>query len=89
MPPRQPGLKIAGSAKFFEPEVLASSRLVLGIEPLCSPERVVLGRSQIEVVNFRPHRAIEAARLIDQGAPDDEDPPPQCQVGFDPQETIT
>jgi hypothetical protein len=88
MPPRQPGSKIAGSVKFFEPKGAAGSRLVLGVKPPRPLAWVVFGHPQVEVVDFWPHGAVEAAYLVLQWALDDEDSSPQRPVGFDPQETF-
>jgi hypothetical protein len=62
--------------KFFEPKGAADSRLVLGIKPLRPPAGVIFGRPQAKTVNFWPHSAVEAAYLVLQWAPGDEDSSP-------------
>jgi hypothetical protein len=76
VPPRQPGSKIAGSVKFFEPKGAVGSGLVLGVEPPRPPAWVFFGHPQAKVVDFWPHGAVEAARLVLQRALDDEDSSP-------------
>jgi hypothetical protein len=74
--------------KFSEPEVLASGRLVLGIEPFHPPSGVVLRCLEVEVGDVWMHLTAKAASLELQRTPDDEDSAPECPVGFDPQETL-
>jgi hypothetical protein len=50
--PRHPGPKGIGSMEFFKPEILVGGRLILGVEPPCSPARVVLRRLQYEVFDI-------------------------------------
>jgi hypothetical protein len=86
--PRRSGPKDIGRAKLIKPEFLADSGLVLGIKPPCPPARIVLRRSHIEVFDVGAHLVAETAGLIVERAPDDEDSPLECQVGFDPQEAF-
>jgi hypothetical protein len=89
MPPGYARAKYGGVLKFFEPEVFAIGELVLGVEPLRPPAGVVFGRLEGEVRDVRANLAAEAASLVLQRAPNDEDSAPQCPVGFYPQETFT
>jgi hypothetical protein len=88
MPPGQPGSKIASGAKLFEPASFPSCGLILGIKPFRPLEWVVFEHPQAKVIDVWPHDAVETACLIGQGASDDEDPPPQSLVGFEPQEAF-
>jgi hypothetical protein len=81
-------LKIGDGLKFFKPEILASGRLVLGIEPLRPPSGVVLRGLEVEVRDVRANLAAKAALVELQRAPDDEDSVPERLVGFDPQEAL-
>jgi hypothetical protein len=89
MPPGYARAKYGGVLKFFEPEVFAVGELVLGVEPLRPPAGVVFGHLEGEVRDVRANLAAEAASLVLQRAPNDEDSAPQCPVGFYPQETFT
>jgi hypothetical protein len=77
-------LKIGDGLKFFEPEILANGRLVLGIEPFCPPSGVVLRSLEVEVGDVQTHLTAKATSLELQRTPDDEDSVPECPVGFDP-----
>jgi hypothetical protein len=68
---------------------LADGGLVLGVEPLRPPAGIVFQRSKVEVLDVRAHLAAEAAGLVMERAPNDENLPPERPVGFDPQETFT
>jgi hypothetical protein len=81
-------LKISDGLKFFEPEILASRRLVLGVEPLRPPSGVVLRSLEVKVGDIQTHLIAKATSLELQRAPDDEDWVPECPVGFNPQETL-
>jgi hypothetical protein len=61
----------------------------LHVKPPCSPTEIILRCPQLEVSNFRVHRAAKTAGLLIEGAPDDEDSPPEHPMGFDPHETFT
>jgi hypothetical protein len=63
---------------------LADGGFVLGIEPLCSPAGIVFWHSKVEVLDVLTHLAAEAAGLVMERAPDDENSPPERPVGFDP-----
>jgi hypothetical protein len=89
MRPRRPGPKDVGRVKFIEPEPLADGGFVLGIEPFRPLAGIVLRRSKVEVLDIRAHLAAEAAGLVMERAPDDENLPPERPVGFDPQEAFT
>jgi hypothetical protein len=86
--PRRPRSKIGDGLKFFEPEVLAIGRLVLGVEPFRPPSRVLLRCLEVEVGHVRTHLTAKAASLELQRMPDDEDLAPERPVGLDPQETL-
>jgi hypothetical protein len=86
--PRRPRSKIGDGLKFFEPKVLASGRLVLGVEPFRPPSGVVLRCLEVEVGDVRTHLTAKAASLELQRTPDDEDSAPEHPVGFNPQETL-
>jgi hypothetical protein len=85
MPPGYAMAKYGGVLKFFEPEVFAVGELVLGVELLRPPARVVFGHLEGEVRDVQANLAAEAASLVLQRAPNDEDSAPQCPVGFYPQ----
>jgi hypothetical protein len=68
---------------------LADGGLVLGIEPLRPPARIVLRRSKVEVFDVRAHLATEVASSVMERASDNENLPPERPMGFDPQETFT
>jgi hypothetical protein len=89
VPPRHPRSKDGGGPKLLEPEVFASGRLVLGVELFCPPAGVVFGHLEIEIWHVRAHLAAEAAGLVAQWVPDDENPAPKRPMGFNPQETFT
>jgi hypothetical protein len=82
--PRRPRPKGVGRANFFKPELLTGSRMVLGVKPPCSLAGIILRCPQLEVFNFRTHRAAETAGLVIERAPDNEDSPPERPMGFDP-----
>jgi hypothetical protein len=81
--------KGGGSSKLLEPKVFASGELVLGVEPFRPPAGFVLGRLEIEVGHVRTHLATEAAGLVLQWVPGDEDSAPERPVGLDPEEAFT
>jgi hypothetical protein len=58
------------------------------VEPFRPPARIVFGRLEVEVGHVRMHFAAEAAGLVLQWVPDDEDSAPECPVGFDPHEAF-
>jgi hypothetical protein len=89
MCPRCSGPKDIGGVKLFKPEFLTGGGLVLGIKPSCSPAGIILQLSQLEVFDVGTHHAAEATDLIMEREPNDEDLPPECPVGFDPQEAFT
>jgi hypothetical protein len=62
--PRRPRLKCVGRSKFLKHEALTGGRLVLGIEPPCSPASVALRHPRLEVFDLGAHRAAETADLI-------------------------
>jgi hypothetical protein len=86
--PRHSWSKGGGGSKLLEPEAFASGELVLGIEPFRPPAGVVLGRLEVEVGHVRTHLAADAAGLVLQWVPDDEDSAPERLVGLDPQEAF-
>jgi hypothetical protein len=86
--PRRPGSKIGDGLKFFKPEILASGRLVLSVEPLRPPPGVVFRGLEVEVGDVRVNLTAKAAGLELQRAPDDEDSAPERPMGFDPQEAF-
>jgi hypothetical protein len=89
MHPRRLGPKCLGREKFIEPESLADGGFVPGVEPLRPPTGIILRRSKVELLDIRPHLTAEATGLVMEGAPNDDDSPPEHPVGFDPQETFT
>jgi hypothetical protein len=68
---------------------LTDGGLVLGIKLFCPPAMIVLWCLKIEVLDIRSHLTAKTAGLIMERAPDDENSPPECPVGFDPQEAFT
>jgi hypothetical protein len=68
---------------------LAGGGFVPGIEPLRPLAGIVFRRLEIEVLDILAHLAAEAASLVVQRAPNDENSAPERPVGLDPQETFT
>jgi hypothetical protein len=75
--------------EFFESEVFVVRGSILGVVPLRPPPGVVFGCLEVEVFDVWAHLDAETAGLVGQRAPNSEDSPPQCPVGFDPQEAFT
>jgi hypothetical protein len=64
MSPRHPWLKGGGGSKLLEPEVFTSGELVLGVEPFCPLDGVVLGHLEVEVGHVRTYLVAKAAGLV-------------------------
>jgi hypothetical protein len=56
-------MKIGDGLKFFKPEILASGRLVLGVEPLRSPSGIILQGLEVEIGDVQTNLTAEAASL--------------------------
>jgi hypothetical protein len=63
---------------------LAGRGFVPGVKPLRPPTGIVLWHLEIEVFNILAHLAAEAAGLVVQRAPDDENSALERLVGLDP-----
>jgi hypothetical protein len=87
--PRRPRPKDVGRTELVKSKFLTGGGLVLGIEPFRPLASIVLQCPKIEVLDIRAHLTSKTANLIIERAPNDENSPPQCPVGFDPQETLT
>jgi hypothetical protein len=87
--PRCPGPNDGGGPKLFKTKVLAGRGFVPSIKPLRPPTGIIFRCLEIEVLNILAHLAAEAAGLVVQRAPDDENLALERPMGLDPQETFT
>jgi hypothetical protein len=85
---RLPHPQIGDVSKLFEPELMASCRLILDIEPPQLPALIVHGSHQVKILHLRSHEATKATGLVMALGFHAKDPFLEIPVRLDPQEAL-